>query len=66
MRLIVNGVPADWEGVSTVRQLLRQVNPDLERAVVVVGDVIVKAEARESYPLQDGDRVEIFALVGGG
>ena len=66
MKLIVNGKTMDLEGVVTVGQLLKQINPGASRIAILVNDIVVKAEKRKSHAIKDGDRIEILTFAGGG
>jgi len=50
----------------TVAELLRQLGRDSKRLAVEVNELVVRKDEQESRTLNDGDRVEIVTLVGGG
>ena len=50
----------------TVAELLRQLGRDSKRLAVEVNELVVRKDEQELRTLNDGDRVEIVTLVGGG
>ncbi len=64
--MIINGEERSFENDLTVLELLKELNIDKERVVVEVNFEIVPKESFESTVVNDRDKVEIVAFVGGG
>ena len=66
MRLIINGEPREAPELATVADLARWLAlPAFGSAVELNGQVVRKAD-HAAHDLQDGDRLEVVRLVGGG
>lgn len=66
MRLVLNGHSQETPTLPTVADLARWLElPAFGSAVELNGEVIRRAE-HGATPLQEGDRLEIVRLVGGG
>ena len=66
MNIIVNGEPRELAPSITVAQLLSELNLP-ERGVAVEVNLQIVPRARHAeHQLQDGDRLEVVSLVGGG
>lgn len=65
-RITVNAEPRIFPEPITVADLLRQLGRDPARLAVEVNEQVVRREEHPRRLLQDGDRVEIVTLVGGG
>ena len=66
MQLVVNGEAKTVDGVATVADLVQQFDLTPERVAVEVNERLVRRAEYGQTPLEDGDRVEIVTLVGGG
>ncbi len=69
MDLIINGSarsfpPEDSPG--TVLRLLQLLEIDAKKVVVEINGTIVKSGSWDKHSLQDDDKIEIVAFVGGG
>ena len=61
----INGKPVDVVGESVEKYLLRE-GYDIKRvAVELNGDILPKAQYKNTY-FNDGDSVEVVGFVGGG
>lgn len=65
-RITINAEPRSFESVITVAELLRQLGRDPKRLAVEVNESVVRRDEQERHTLNEGDRVEIVTLVGGG
>jgi thiazole synthase len=65
-RITVNAEPHTFPEPLTVADLLRRLGRDPARLAVEVNEQVVRREDHPRRQLQDGDRVEIVTLVGGG
>ncbi len=66
MNIIVNGEARQASGPLTVAQLLSELNLPARGVAVEVNLQIVPRSQHEERLLQDGDRLEVVSLVGGG
>jgi len=66
MRLTLNGKPLECPAAATLEALLRDLGIRDARLATVVNDEIVPASRRAARALQDGDRIELLTLAGGG
>jgi len=66
MQIIVNGEPHTTDSEITIAELLARLNLTPLRVAVEVNEEVVKRADYGQHRLQDGDRVEIVTLVGGG
>lgn len=66
MKLMLNGQERECSDVCTVRDLVAALGLERTPCAVEVNGTLVKRQAHEAQPLQDGDRVEVVTLVGGG
>jgi len=66
MRVHVNGESRETRGGTTVADLLRELEIRSERVAVEVNLEILDRNEFERRGLQDGDRIEIIAFIGGG
>jgi thiamine biosynthesis protein ThiS len=66
MNLTVNGKPRQVEDPLTLLGLLRSLGVDPRIVAVEHNGEIVKRDHFEATPLQEGDRLEIVRMVGGG
>ncbi|PJB95078.1 MAG: thiamine biosynthesis protein ThiS [Nitrospirae bacterium CG_4_9_14_0_8_um_filter_70_14] len=66
MTITLNGEPYPVEPGATVGDLLARLALDPQRVVVEHNRTILDRATGASQPLNDGDEVEIVALVGGG
>jgi thiamine biosynthesis protein ThiS len=66
MRLHINGEPRDTPSLATVADLAAWLGlPAFGSAVELNGEVVRRAD-HPATPLQEGDRLEVVRLVGGG
>ena len=66
MNLIVNGEAYEAKPLESVTTLLDQMGVGGRPVVVVLNDEVIPASSWSACGLRDGDRVELFRLVGGG
>jgi thiamine biosynthesis protein ThiS len=66
MRITVNDEPRTLAAGSTLSDLLTQFSLVPERVAIEVNEKLVRRGSYAQTPLQEGDRVEIVTLVGGG
>ena len=66
MKLTINGETAENIRAGTVRELLQELKVEPGRVAVEVNLTVVKRADFGTFPLNDGDRVEIVNFVGGG
>ena len=66
MNLIVNGEAYVAKQPESVAALLEEMGIGGRPVVVVLNDEVIPASSRSACGLRDGDRVELFRLVGGG
>ena len=62
----VNSEPRQFPDPLTVAELLELLGRDPKKLAVEVNETVVPRGEHPSRSLQDGDRVEIVTLVGGG
>lgn len=66
MKVIVNGEPREVPSALSVAELLRQLEVSPRGVAVEVNLQIIPRSQHEEYHLNEGDRLEIVTLVGGG
>jgi len=66
MRVVINGEGRDIPDNLSIEELLRHLELRMERVAVERNREIVKREHWGAVPLEEGDRLEIVHLVGGG
>ncbi len=66
MNIIVNGQPQEADKGATISDLLATLQVDPVRAAVEVNEQLIPREQHAAHALQDGDRLEIVTLAGGG
>jgi sulfur carrier protein len=66
VNIIVNGEPRQATAPITVAQLLSELKLPQRGVAVEVNLQIVPRAQHAEYQLQDGDRLEVVSLVGGG
>ena len=66
IRIVVNGEPREFGDEATVAVLVEALDLLPEQVAVEVNRELVPRAQRSSTQLQDGDRVELVTLVGGG
>ncbi|QDV61871.1 Sulfur carrier protein ThiS [Crateriforma conspicua] len=66
IHLTVNGEPTTVEKAMSVRQLLNTVDVPPNYLAVEVNEEVVPREDYDNHVVNDGDRVEVVTLVGGG
>ena len=64
--ITINAEPLAFSSPMSVADMLRQLGRDPKRLAVEVNEMVVRREDHEGRPLNDGDRIEIVTLVGGG
>jgi len=66
MNIFFNGRPRDVPDNATVSDLLVQAELDPRRLAVEVNLELVPRQRHAEHVLQEGDRLEVVTLVGGG
>lgn len=66
MQVYVNGEAKEVEAAATLAQLLTALAAPAQGIAVEVNRELVRRADHSTRALQDGDRVEIVGLVGGG
>jgi len=66
VNLIVNGEPYEAKPPGSVAVLLEEMGVGSRPVVVVLNDEVIPASSWGACGLREGDRVELFRLVGGG
>jgi len=66
VKLTVNGEAYDAKRPESVAALLEEMGIGGRPVVVVLNDEVIPASSWGACGLRDGDRVELFRLVGGG
>jgi thiamine biosynthesis protein ThiS len=66
MTLTLNGNISEFQNVTTVAELLQNLQIEPLRVAVEVNLAIIKKPDYEKHLLKDGDSVEIVNFVGGG
>jgi thiamine biosynthesis protein ThiS len=66
IRVIVNGKPRELPGPMTVAEFLAQHNINPATVAVELRGDIVRREHYATTVIQDGDRLEIVRMIGGG
>ena len=66
MKIIFNGEPHNVDDTTTISKILDQFEIDRRQVAVEVNLEIVPRSDLDKYVLQDGDRIEVVTLVGGG
>ena len=66
MNIVLNGQAQQFPAQLTVAELLAQLQMPTRGVAVEVNQEIVPRSLHPQHQLQDGDRLEIVSLVGGG
>jgi thiamine biosynthesis protein ThiS len=66
VKLIVNGETYEAKRDESVTALLEEMGIEGRPVVVVLNDEVIPTSSRSARGLREGDRVELFRLVGGG
>lgn len=66
MTLLVNGAPRETNAGTTLREFLESLGLSPSRVAVERNGTVVARADHDSVLLEDGDRLEIVQLVGGG
>ena len=66
MKLTVNGEAYEAKQAESVTALLEEMGIGGRAVVVVLNDEVIPSSTRSACGLQEGDRVDLFRLVGGG
>lgn len=66
MKLTVNGETYEAKQAESVTALLEEMGFGGRAVVVVLNDEVIPASTRCTCGLREGDRVDLFRLVGGG
>ena len=66
MKLTVNGEAYEAKQAESVTTLLEEMGVGGRAVVVVLNDEVIPASTRSTCGLREGDRVDLFRLVGGG
>ena len=66
LNIVVNGRETEVSAAATVGTVVDGISPDRARVAVERNERIVPRAAYDETGLEDGDRIEIVTLVGGG
>lgn len=66
MKAIVNGQEKDLTPGTTVRALIEQLGMGRHACAAEVNQALVPRREQDSRVVQEGDRIEVVSLVGGG
>lgn len=66
VKISFNGEPLSIDGATTISKILDQFEIDRRQVAVEVNLEIVPRAELDKYVIQDGDRIEVVTLVGGG
>ncbi|MBU1701329.1 MAG: sulfur carrier protein ThiS [Candidatus Eisenbacteria bacterium] len=68
MRLVINGIPQDYEGTPELESLLKALEYGTESRgiAVAINNTVVPRRDISRVVLKDGDRIEIIEAVQGG
>ena len=66
MRIVFNGEERETSRHMTIASLLKELNLPPNRVAVEVNMQVVPRDRHAGYVLQEGDRLEVVTLVGGG
>ncbi|MCH2135755.1 MAG: sulfur carrier protein ThiS [Phycisphaerales bacterium] len=66
MRIMVNGAPHEANGDTSVSMLLESLGLSQRPCAVEVNADVIPRNRHATCTLQEGDRVELVTLVGGG
>ncbi len=66
VKLTVNGEAYEAKPLGSVTALLEEMGIGGRPVVVVLNDEVIPTSSRSTCGLREGDRVELFRLVGGG
>lgn len=66
MHIQLNGQPHPLAAVTTLAQLVEQLELSGKRIAIEVNDELVPRSEHAAHRLDDGDRVEIVQAIGGG
>lgn len=66
MNIVLNGEPREFPAPLTVAELLTALQMPTRGVAVEVNREIVPRHLHDQQRLQDGDRLEVVSLVGGG
>ena len=66
MKIVFNGEEREFSGATTVAELLQRYDFEPRQVAVEVNLELAPRGRHAEWILQDGDRVEVVTLVGGG
>lgn len=66
MKLTINGQDREFTSLSTIADLLAQLDMKADRVAVEVNRELVTRDRWQQTELHDGDKLEIVHFVGGG
>ena len=66
MTLTINGETRELTGITTLSDLLSQLNMKPDRVAVELNRELVSRDRWSATPLSNGDKLEIVHFVGGG
>lgn len=66
MRLIINGQNREFRDVSSLAELVRELDISVPHFAVAVNSQVISKAGYESTVIRDGDKIEIVHAVGGG
>lgn len=64
--MIINGKKREFPEGTSITEMLKGLNLDVEKVVVEVNQDIIAKDAFADHALNTGDKIEIIAFVGGG
>ena len=66
MKLTINGEEREFDGISTLSELLARLELKADRVAVELNRKLISRDCWASSRLADGDKLEIVHFVGGG
>lgn len=66
MNIILNGKPKEVAATTTVAELLKQLDLELQQVVIERNGAIIARQDYADTRLREGDQLEIIQFVGGG
>ncbi|GAB4546815.1 MAG: sulfur carrier protein ThiS [Thermodesulfovibrionia bacterium] len=66
MRIRLNGQEREFNSLTTISDLLKELNIEPRSVAIEVNKVIIKKGEYDRYELKDNDSIEIVSFVGGG
>jgi sulfur carrier protein len=66
VRVVVNGQPETFPADATLGAVITRIRPSRTGIAASVGDSVVPRAEWDSWPLREGDEIEILTAVQGG